>query len=577
MSIKRLTLTKLATLAAVAAGLLFTSAPALATELYEPDFSFGSGGPGTGTFSNPQGVAVDQSSGAVYVFDNTGGGSIYKFDSSGNPAEFSTLKTDVITGVGNSFTGQSSAELAVDNSTGPAKGDVYLAAEQRLGIYASSGTTLGELTGEVTTEHPGAPWGRPCGVSVDPTGRVYIGLFFSHASMYTPTANPVTDANFTSSMEGKYALCNIAADGLGNVYTASFYGGSTTRYTASQFTGGPAVGTSVDGSGNALTVDPATDELFVDEGSNIAQFDSAGTLIRRFATLGGESLGVATRSSSKEVYVADTNNHQVDAFKLVTVQPPAVNDQPPSASGITRTSALLSGTVNPQSRPTQYTFVYGPTSEYVRSTPLASAGAGSVDQAVGPVGIEGLLPGTTYHYALRATNIAGTTTGPDHTFTAAAPTLPLLATGAPSNVTQTGATLSGTVSTQGLPGTYGFEIGTASGSYGPRIGLGVITAEASEVAASFSLGSLQPGTTYYYRITATNTDGTSYGVERSFTTTVLVSASVSTPVPLPFLSTPAIAFPLETKTTTVKKEAKGKKAKHRKATPKKRAKHKKKK
>ena len=58
--------------------------------------SFGPDGVGgSESFESIQSVAVDQSTGDVYVYDS-GEGKIYKFDSPGEPDDFSALGTNVI-------------------------------------------------------------------------------------------------------------------------------------------------------------------------------------------------------------------------------------------------------------------------------------------------------------------------------------------------------------------------------------------------------------------------------------------------------------------------------------------------
>ncbi len=44
-----------------------------------------------GSFSNPNGIAIDEASGDVYVAD-IGTDTIYKFDAQGNPVNFSALQ-----------------------------------------------------------------------------------------------------------------------------------------------------------------------------------------------------------------------------------------------------------------------------------------------------------------------------------------------------------------------------------------------------------------------------------------------------------------------------------------------------
>jgi phosphodiesterase/alkaline phosphatase D-like protein len=176
-----------------------------------------------------------------------------------------------------------------------------------------------------------------------------------------------------------------------------------------------------------------------------------------------------------------------------------------------------------------------------------------------------LIPDTVYHYRVVATNVAGTTFGVDHTFMSGKATPPGVVTGSATDVAQNTATIEGAVDTNGLPTSYGFEIATST-DYGPATGLGYIGAGSSEAAASLELTGLLPGTTYHYRLTASSVDGTVYGADETFTTSVFANTFAEPPAPLPFVAVPQIAFPSEAK-QPVKKIGKTKpKAKTRKKT-----------
>ena len=87
------------------------------------------------------------------------------------------------------------------------------------------------------------------------------------------------------------------------------------------------------------------------------------------------------------------------------------------ATEIAQQTAKLNGTVNPRGSATTYTFQFGTTTSYGAQTTPVSAGAGTTANAVSAT-LNGLAPGTTYHYRLVATNAGGqTTTGADRTFT----------------------------------------------------------------------------------------------------------------------------------------------------------------
>lgn len=228
------------------------------------------------------------------------------------------------------------------------------------------------------------------------------------------------------------------------------------------------------------------------------------------------------------------------------------------AQNITPTTATLSGTLNPEGAETTYYFEYvseagfqaalehGVANPYAEgsTTTSSSAGAGEAPETVGPTQVGGLLPGTTYHYALVATNKFGArAVGSDATFTTAGKVLPTVTTGGASSVAQNSATLSGTVATNGLQTDYGFEIGTEPGNYGPATGLGSIGGSETE-EVSVTLSELQPATTYYYRVTATDADGTSQGQPGAFTTPGF-PALVTVPASPPLVAIPSVAFPKE--------------------------------
>ena len=90
------------------------------------------------------------------------------------------------------------------------------------------------------------------------------------------------------------------------------------------------------------------------------------------------------------------------------------------------TTALVNGTVDPNGAPTNHYFEYGTTTLYgleTASVPVDGDGALAVQAT-----LSGLSASTTYHYRLVASNVDGTSRGPDRTFTTTAapanPTIP---------------------------------------------------------------------------------------------------------------------------------------------------------
>ncbi|MEI6750370.1 MAG: hypothetical protein ACOYMF_18305, partial [Bacteroidales bacterium] len=93
---------------------------------------------------------------------------------------------------------------------------------------------------------------------------------------------------------------------------------------------------------------------------------------------------------------------------------------------------------------------------------------------------------------------------------------PAVTTLAATSVTGTTATINGTVNPNGLATTYYFQWGTTV-SYGSTTTSTSAGSGSAAVAVSANLTSLVGGTTYHFRLAATNTDGTSYGSDLTFT------------------------------------------------------------
>jgi phosphodiesterase/alkaline phosphatase D-like protein len=98
---------------------------------------------------------------------------------------------------------------------------------------------------------------------------------------------------------------------------------------------------------------------------------------------------------------------------------------------------------------------------------------------------------------------------------AAAPTA---TTGDASGITDTQASVAGTVNPQGQLTSYAFQYGTTT-AYGQQTALTSAGSGRADTAVRADLAGLTPGTTYHYRVIATNADGTTVGADRTFRTT----------------------------------------------------------
>jgi hypothetical protein len=190
-----------------------------------------------------------------------------------------------------------------------------------------------------------------------------------------------------------------------------------------------------------------------------------------------------------------------------------------NATAIASTSATLTGTVNPEGQATTYYFEYGTTTSYGSQTTTTDAGSGAAAiKVAAPLG--SLAPITTYHYRLVATNAAGTMLGSDVSFKTPKPPVPVVATGHPTALTQTSATLTGTVDPEGQDTSYVFQYGTST-AYGGQTPAASAGSDTKAILVSAAIGPLAPNTTYHYRLAATSANGTAVGHDVSFTTASL--------------------------------------------------------
>lgn len=198
--------------------------------------------------------------------------------------------------------------------------------------------------------------------------------------------------------------------------------------------------------------------------------------------------------------------------------PPSVVTR--SVGNLGTTTATLTGEVNPNGGITDAYFEYGTTPEYGRKSPVFGAGNGSDFSAIYCL-LPDLLPGTTYHYRLVASNHLGQRKGADLSFTTAF-LPPTVETGRAAASSTTSVLVDGLVWTNGAPSTASFEFGPQGEGF-----TGSVVAQPAELAgeggipAQAELPNLLQGVTYEYRLRASNSGGTGFGESGTFTVAIL--------------------------------------------------------
>ncbi len=199
-----------------------------------------------------------------------------------------------------------------------------------------------------------------------------------------------------------------------------------------------------------------------------------------------------------------------------------------AATGITATNATLNGTVNPGGDPTGYYFELDTTTRYGVSSiysatnllPTNATSTYAVSFQTLSNNLE-LYPGTKYYFQLVATNILGTNSGGNYTFTT--PGLgPDVTTLPATNITTTSATLSALVDPDGEATSVAFQYTTSAAASSNNVTTTASTNLTTNLngnqPVSITASNLQPGTTYYFLAVAGNGYGTFLGAILTFST-----------------------------------------------------------
>ena len=244
-------------------------------------------------------------------------------------------------------------------------------------------------------------------------------------------------------------------------------------------------------------------------------------------------------------------------FTAAAVQPLV---EPAFASGVTQFTATLNGALDPKNAPAGYHFAYIEAAHYnpAAEDPYGGEGGAITPKpdlytpvnetldTVTPQKIAGLKPGTTYDFALVATGPGGTITGENASFTTPGIPAPTVSTGGVAGISEAAVTLTGSVNPEGWETTYTFQYGTspAYGQQWPTVPV-VLGGLNGAQGVSVYVERLQPNTTYFYRVCASNAQGTTCGGAGTFRTSEYPASIIQ--------ETPLIPLP---QTTTTKKTTK---------------------
>jgi hypothetical protein len=397
----------MASLCALAGALVLSSAPALAAREFVPGGVFGSVGSGTGEFTRPMGIAVNEATSKVYVADSennrvewfsAAGAYQGQFDGSAPGAEV--------------FNGPEN--VAVDNSAGPSGGDVYVAAT---GGTRNSGNVIdkfdaaGGFLGRVETSSSGAGVeNNIAGLAVDASGNLWV--YDVNGNIDECDELGACQTKLTTSADRQNR--GLAVDRNGDIAVLNGPSRRLQEFNAKLEPVRLAETQAI--SGVALAFDPLTGDLFVDGGTEgalggteITEYGPVGQPLNAIRSLAGfsESSGVTFDRANETLYATEREEGKVKMFVPEPAAEPTVDDS--GVTSVSATSATLVAQINPRGASTEYHFEYD-TSEYTEgssphgvASPDVNIGEGFGDQQVS-VPVNGLSPGTTYYFRVVAHN-----------------------------------------------------------------------------------------------------------------------------------------------------------------------------
>lgn len=451
--------------AVAALGWACPSASALAQRGHVFAESFSVSAP-DGGLSRPQGLAVDETSGDVYIVD-AGANRIVRLNArhqfleawgwgvADGKREYERCADGCRPGLAGTgaFELSGARGIAVDNSASaedPSRGDVYvevLAEEGRdvIDKFGPDGAPLTRLTGA-----HGEKFEELLGLAVDGDGAVWAydagNLFpFSDAEPNEPCqgakeqlvscpqgVKTLEPGTFEATAYGR-GEPGLAVNGYGDFYLGhealTYSTQASDAIAEDALIGGPGVepqleplleeldhesATGVAADLSSAGGDPSAGDVFVDNGSSVAIFDRDGELVQRLAPPQQleDGAGVAVDSADGLVYVVDAGAGQIDVFALEGEGAPVADHV--SAQDVGATTAQLDAEVDPGGAPTSYRFRIStgtlpppeqPCVAPCREAPEAPGElAGEFgDQPVSAV-VGGLTPDTAYHFRALASN-----------------------------------------------------------------------------------------------------------------------------------------------------------------------------
>jgi hypothetical protein len=534
---------------------LLICSPSLALVTHRLEGSFNGSEAPEGPFSNVVGVATDNSggpsSGDIYAAEV---GGVDKLNPDGTYAGTRITGEETPQGALTliSFATFVTGAVAVDSSSGPNSGDVYVTdvPDGMVDKFTETGTfvcqisgaaepSTAECAGATGSKTPDGSLGEPVGLAVDPSnGDLWV-------SDRAHTA--VDEFNAAGEYLGQIKDSHVVTPGqlaidatTGNLYITNgtnFVATSAPTDNVVVFHEGKFVRELDDHQPLDVAVDASDGHVFVFEleGRLIAEYDSAGNLIDTFTqTVNGSSkvLSIAV-SADGHVYAGELGARAVVAKYGPDITVPTVVTE--AATGVSETSAMMHGNVDPDtvhggSAVTECSFEYVTQQAFEEGGFEGAAKASclpaapfSTPQAVSATAT--LAPSTTYKYRLSASNANEfASDGEVLQFSTVGP--PLITAETAGTLTAGGVVLHAKINASGFEADCHVEYvdeatfqksGFSSAAIQP-CSPDVIPGGSTGETVSATVSGLALSTTYYYRFVSINSAGETQGTDETFAT-----------------------------------------------------------
>jgi hypothetical protein len=291
-----------------------------------------------GAFSNPTGVAIDPVTGGIYVLDvgnNIGQGFVYKFTADGR-SDLSFGQNGKITVSGVIGLYNFPTQIAVDvDPASPNYRDLYVPEFLgKLKKFSPSGEQLATLeTFESGTS----------GVAVNPAnGDVYVTSYFFNAGLKYNAAGELLGffPLETHSPEPE----SIAVSGAGEVYVANGGGTLARKGTTEVYDeAGTWLRTLDENPSYGVAVDPVDEHVYVDDGSEVLEFEPSGATIGSPTGAGRLSHSISLAAEGGTLVIDNPGQTDVEAYGPSVLPRDVQTDNPVVVDSVSEPGSAKTG------------------------------------------------------------------------------------------------------------------------------------------------------------------------------------------------------------------------------------------